>query len=147
MCVCTHMFSHSIMSESLYSRRLQPSRLLCPWYSPGKNTGVGCHSLFQDIDVYVYVYKYIQTCAYMCIDIQVSIYIYMHMYIHVYIICICLSICILSTHKHTHIHVWIHSFVLNENLKNIIFQHNNLRRRICFLFTLSSWLTNKRTSI
>ena len=28
---------------------LQPSRLLCPWYFPGKNTGVDCHSLFQGI--------------------------------------------------------------------------------------------------
>ena len=25
----------------------QPSRLLCPWDSPGKNTGVGCHWLLQ----------------------------------------------------------------------------------------------------
>ena len=24
-----------------------PARLLCPWNSPGKNTGVGCHSLLQ----------------------------------------------------------------------------------------------------
>ena len=24
-----------------------PSRLLCPWDSPGKNTGVGCHFLLQ----------------------------------------------------------------------------------------------------
>ena len=24
-------------------------RLLCPWYSPGKNTGVGCHALLQGI--------------------------------------------------------------------------------------------------
>ena len=29
--------------------RLQPTRLLCPWDSPGKNTGVGCHSLLQGI--------------------------------------------------------------------------------------------------
>ena len=28
---------------------LQPARLLCPWNSPGKNTGVGSHSLFQGI--------------------------------------------------------------------------------------------------
>ena len=28
---------------------LQPTRLLCPWDSPGKNTGVGCHSLLQEI--------------------------------------------------------------------------------------------------
>ena len=27
----------------------QRSRLLCPWNSPGKNTGVGSHSIFQGI--------------------------------------------------------------------------------------------------
>ena len=26
---------------------LWPARLLCPWDSPGKNTGVGCHFLFH----------------------------------------------------------------------------------------------------
>ena len=26
-----------------------PPRLLCPWDSPGKNTGVGCHFLLQGI--------------------------------------------------------------------------------------------------
>ena len=28
---------------------LQPSRILCPWDFPGKNTGVGCHFLLQGI--------------------------------------------------------------------------------------------------
>ena len=28
---------------------LSPSRLLCPWNSPGKNTGVGIYSLLQGI--------------------------------------------------------------------------------------------------
>ena len=28
-------------------RRQQPTRLLCPWDSPGKNTEVGCHFLLQ----------------------------------------------------------------------------------------------------
>ena len=27
----------------------KPARLLCPWDSPGKNTGVGCHFLLQGI--------------------------------------------------------------------------------------------------
>ena len=27
--------------------RQQPTRLCCPWDSPGKNTGVGCHFLLQ----------------------------------------------------------------------------------------------------
>ena len=36
------------MSESLRPHELRNSvRLLCPWNSPGKNTGVGCHFLFQ----------------------------------------------------------------------------------------------------
>jgi len=26
-----------------------PTRLLCPWDSPGKKTGVGCHALLQGI--------------------------------------------------------------------------------------------------
>ena len=29
--------------------RLLPTRFLCPWDSPGKNTGVGCHSLLPGI--------------------------------------------------------------------------------------------------
>ena len=28
---------------------LQPTRLLCPWESPGKSTGGGCHTLLQGI--------------------------------------------------------------------------------------------------
>ena len=32
-------------------QRWQPTRLLCPWDSPGKNTGVGCHFLLQCMKV------------------------------------------------------------------------------------------------
>ena len=35
------------MSDSVQPHRQQPTRLLCLWDSPGKNTGVGCHFLFQ----------------------------------------------------------------------------------------------------
>ena len=35
------------MSDSLQPHRLQPTRLLRPWDSPGKSTGVGCHRLLQ----------------------------------------------------------------------------------------------------
>ena len=35
------------MSDSLRPRELQPTRLLYPWDSSGKNTGVGCHFLLQ----------------------------------------------------------------------------------------------------
>ena len=39
----------SVMSNSLQPHGLQPARLLCPWNSPSKNTGVGSYSLLQGI--------------------------------------------------------------------------------------------------
>ena len=37
------------MSDSLWPHGLEPTSLLCPWNFPGKNIGVGCHSLLQRI--------------------------------------------------------------------------------------------------
>ena len=42
-------FSHSVVSDSVWPHRQQPTRLPCPWDSPGRNTGVGCHFLLQQI--------------------------------------------------------------------------------------------------
>ena len=39
------------MSDSLRPHRRQPTRLPCPWDSPGKNTGVGCHFPLQYMKV------------------------------------------------------------------------------------------------
>ena len=39
------------MSDSVRPHRRQPTRLPCPWDSPGKNTGVGCHFLLQRMKV------------------------------------------------------------------------------------------------
>ena len=39
----------SQLSDSLQPYGLEPTRLLCPWDSPGKNTEMGCHSLPQRI--------------------------------------------------------------------------------------------------
>ena len=41
--------SCSVMSDSGQPYGLQPTRLLCPWDSPGRNTGVDFHALFQGI--------------------------------------------------------------------------------------------------
>ena len=38
-----------MVSDSLLPHGLQPTRLLRPWDFPGKNTGVGCHCLLQEI--------------------------------------------------------------------------------------------------
>jgi len=39
----------SVTSDSLQPHGLEPARPLCPWDSPGKNTGVGCRFLLQGI--------------------------------------------------------------------------------------------------
>ena len=44
MCVLSRF-----MSDSLRTYGLQPAKFLCPWDSPGKNTGVGFHVLLHGI--------------------------------------------------------------------------------------------------
>ena len=39
----------SVKSSSLQSHGLKPTRLLCPWDSPGKNTEVGSHSFIKQL--------------------------------------------------------------------------------------------------
>ena len=41
--------SHSVISDSLQPYGLYLARQLCPWSSPGKNIGLGCHFLLQGI--------------------------------------------------------------------------------------------------
>ena len=52
------LLSHILLLLTRFSRvrlcathRRQPTRLPCPWDSPGKNTGVGCHFLLQCVKV------------------------------------------------------------------------------------------------
>ena len=53
-CVCVLCSIASVMSDSLQLLGLPPTRLLDPWNSPGKNTGVGL-----SFPSYIYIYKYI----------------------------------------------------------------------------------------
>ena len=46
MCVCVRTRARSVVSDSAAP---WTARLLCPWDSPAKNTGVGCHALLQGI--------------------------------------------------------------------------------------------------
>ena len=43
------MLSHSVLSDSLWPHGWLPTKVLCPWNFPGKNTGASCHFLFQGI--------------------------------------------------------------------------------------------------
>ena len=46
VCVCV---SYSVVSDLLRTHGLKPARLLCPWDSPNKNTGVTCCAVLQGI--------------------------------------------------------------------------------------------------
>ena len=50
LCVAAAAAAKSLQScstNSVRPHRRPPTRLLCPWDSPGKNTGVDCHFLLQ----------------------------------------------------------------------------------------------------
>ena len=55
--LCACMLNASVRSQSLSPHGLVPARLLCPWTSPGENTGVGCHALLQGIFPSLIIYK------------------------------------------------------------------------------------------
>ena len=48
---CCCCWVTSVVSNSVRPHRWQPTGLLCPWDSPGKNTGVGCQSLLRCMKV------------------------------------------------------------------------------------------------
>ena len=52
MCVCVYAAAAAAKSHQSCPILCDPTtRLLCPWDSPGKNTGVGCHFLLQCMKV------------------------------------------------------------------------------------------------
>ena len=52
--------------------RRQPARLLCPWDSPGKNTGVGCNFLHEFITISVYSNRSLgfNYCVFVCVFLK-----------------------------------------------------------------------------
>ena len=52
-CCCHSCQVTSVVSDSVQPHRWQPTRLLRPWDTPGKSTGVGCHCLLQCMKVKV----------------------------------------------------------------------------------------------
>ena len=48
-CHCAHAHAHAGTHTHQTLGARKPARLLCPQYSPVKNTGVGCHALLQGI--------------------------------------------------------------------------------------------------
>ena len=50
-CCCCCCYVASVVSDSVWPHRRQPTRLPSPWDSPGKNTGLGCRFLLQFMKV------------------------------------------------------------------------------------------------
>ena len=63
VCVCVFVCVCHLSCFQLFSRvwlhRLYSTRLLCPWDSPGKNTGVGCYFLLQVTPLWVNSYYFL----------------------------------------------------------------------------------------
>ena len=83
--------SHSVVPDSLWLHGLQPTRLLCPWDFPSKDTGLGCHFLLQGIfpnqgsnpgllHYRQILYQLKSTCKNESIKECVCIYIYIYRY-------------------------------------------------------------------
>ena len=102
--------SCTVVSYSLWSYGLYPTGLLCPWNSPGKCTGVGCHFLLQGIFLTQGSNLDLRHCRqilyYWATSETLSLYMYIEIHTH---------ICI--TYIHIHIHTlfsltqsicWIH---------------------------------------
>ena len=51
LCCCCCCWVISVVSDPVRPHRRQPTRLPCPWDSPSKNTGMGCHFLLQCMKV------------------------------------------------------------------------------------------------
>ena len=65
---CAMCYVTSTMSDFLLFYGLQPDRLLCPWDSPGKNTGVGCHALLKGL----FLTQRLNPCLLCCLHWQVG---------------------------------------------------------------------------
>ena len=81
VCVCVS----SDMSNSLWPHRLYPTRFLCPWNFPIKNTGVDCHFLLQGI----FLTPGIEPTS---PHWQVDILLLCHLWNPGYIVCCCCSV-------------------------------------------------------
>ena len=49
VCVCVCVCAHTLSCVGLFASRLETARLFCPWDFIGKDTGVSCHFLLQEI--------------------------------------------------------------------------------------------------
>ena len=109
VCVCVCVCFKSLQSclTLCNPHGLQPTRLLCPWDSLGKNARVGCHFLLQGIFLiqglnpclmsHTLAGRFFTTSTTWEAILKVYAYIYIYIYIYTH------------THTHTHIHTFIYN--------------------------------------
>ena len=51
---------------------------LCPWDSPGKNTGVGCHTLLQVLNLYLVASWFFTASEMRCLQILINPSCFLH---------------------------------------------------------------------
>ena len=87
--------SCSVVSDCLQLHGLQPDKLLCPWNSPVKNTGVGCCSLLQGIFLTQGSNLDLPHCRQILYCLSQCIRCYIHMLQHdVFVFLCCIFICL-----------------------------------------------------
>ena len=101
---------------------LQPARLLCPWDSLGKNTGVGCHALLQGVflthgsDLHLLCLLYCQAGSLPLAPPGRPIGMCAHTH----------------THTHTHTYVYTHTYT-----PHIFFTHSSIDRHLVCFYVLA----------
>ena len=94
------------MYDAVQPHRQQPTRLLCPWDSPGKNTGVGCHLPRKNYNYTIELsgnlcQKYVdQIYVGQFVDSSIDLYVYLYMILYSLdsvqfssVIQLCLTLC------------------------------------------------------
>ena len=112
--ICKKRESVSQCCAQLFvSHGMQPTRLLCPWNSPGKNTGVGFHSLLQGLSTTQGLnpgFLHFRQIFY-CLSHQGSPF---YMYMLQTYMCMCIIHTYTYTHMHTcmcDVHIHMHIYV------------------------------------
>ena len=72
-CCCCCCYVTSVVSDSVWSHRRQPTRLPHPWDSPGKNTGVGFAISFSNPWKWGVKSEVAQSCATVCDPMDCSL--------------------------------------------------------------------------
>ena len=91
--------------------------LLCPWISTGKNTGVGCHSLYQGIFLTQGSNPSLPHCRQILYHLSHHEERKPHINLYLYV-CVCIYICI---YIYIYITIYTWCFIIKDSTKDVIY--------------------------